>query len=174
MAKYSNSLTELTREVTQQTPRARALMMDIKEDPANKKVVSVMYLSLGEVTRKQFKNKYPNTTLWDLKTADILRLTNESFQVKRNRTLDYHQFFSRLQQSGESLHQFWHVLNGLAAPSEFGRITTMLGLDIFILHMNNKKRENYVHKPKNLNRRWSCLSRSRRGLKDRGHIKEWQ
>ena len=92
MAKYSISLTELTREVTQQTPRTPALIGDMDEDPANKKVVCVMYLSL-EAARKQFKNKYPNTTLWDFKAVELLGLTNECFQVKWNRTLDHHRLF---------------------------------------------------------------------------------
>ena len=59
MAKFSISITELTRDVTEQTPRVRALLGDMDEDPANKKVVSVMYLSLGEAARKLFKDKYP-------------------------------------------------------------------------------------------------------------------
>ena len=34
MAKYSISITELTRAVTEQTPRVRPLMGDLDEDPA--------------------------------------------------------------------------------------------------------------------------------------------
>ena len=37
MAKYSISLTELTREVSHQTPRARALMGELDEDPAKRR-----------------------------------------------------------------------------------------------------------------------------------------
>ena len=58
---------------------------------------------------------------------------------KKNRTLDRHKFFSRVQQPGESLSQFWHTLNGLAALCDFGEISTTLVLDPFILHMSNKK-----------------------------------
>ena len=50
-----------------------------------------------------------------------------------------HRFFSRYQQPGESLYQYWHALNGLAAQCDLGEITTTLVLDMFILHMNNKK-----------------------------------
>ena len=71
MAKYSISITELTREATQQNPRVRALLGDLDEDPANKKVLSVMYLSLGEAARKQFMDKYRHTTLWELKTQEF-------------------------------------------------------------------------------------------------------
>ena len=37
------------------------------------------------------------------------------------------------------LFQFWHALNGLAATCDLGEITATLVLDMFILHMNNKK-----------------------------------
>ena len=139
MAKFSISISELTREATEQNPRARALLGDMDEDPANKKVVSVMYLSLGEAARKLFKDKYPHTTLWNLKVRELMQLAADCFQVKRNRTLDRHRFFSRAQQPGESLQQFWHTLNGLAALCDFGEVTNTLVLDMFILHMNNKK-----------------------------------
>ena len=58
---------------------------------------------------------------------------------KRSRTLDRHRFFSRLQQPGETLFQFCHALNGLAAICDFWDITTTLVLDMFMLHMSNKK-----------------------------------
>ena len=139
MAKFSISISELTREATEQNPRVHALLGDMDEDPANKKVVSVMYLSLGEAARKLFKDKYPHTTLWNLKVRELMQLAADCFQVKRNRTLDQHKFFSRAQQPEETLQQFWHTLNGLAALCDFGEITNTLVLDMFILHMYNKK-----------------------------------
>ena len=42
MAKFSISISELTREATEQNPRARALLGDMDEDPANKKVMLVL------------------------------------------------------------------------------------------------------------------------------------
>ena len=71
MAKYSISLTELTRDASQQKARVRALMGDLEEEPANKKVVSVLYLSLGEAARKQFRDKFPHVTLWSLKVSEL-------------------------------------------------------------------------------------------------------
>ena len=38
---------------------------------------------------------------------------------------------SRLQQPGETLSQFGHALNGVAAISDFGVITTTLLLDVY-------------------------------------------
>ena len=139
MAKYSISITELTRQVTEQSRRVRALTGDLDEDPASKKIVSVHHLSLGGAARKQFRDKIPHTTLWDLKAGEMLYLCTECFQKKRNRTLDRHRFFSRYQQPRESLYQYWHALNGLAAHCDLGEITTTLVLDMFILHMNNTK-----------------------------------
>ena len=59
MAKYSVSLMEMTRETSEHNPKVRAVMGDLDEVPANKKVVSVMYLSLDEAARKQFTEKSP-------------------------------------------------------------------------------------------------------------------
>ena len=98
-----------------------------------------MYLSLGEAARKLFKDKYPHTTLWNLKARELIQLATECYHVKRNRTLNRHNFFSRMQQQGETLQQFWHALNGLAALCDFGEITNTLVLDMFILDMGNKK-----------------------------------
>ena len=44
--------------------------------------------------------------------------------------------------------EFWHALNGLAAICDFGDITTTLVLDMFILHMNNKKVQKLCTEPK--------------------------
>ena len=60
VANFSFSISELTGEVTEQIPRVRASMGDMEEYPANKKVVSVMYLALGEAARNLFKDKYPH------------------------------------------------------------------------------------------------------------------
>ena len=61
MAKYSVFITELTTEITQQTPRVKTLMRDLEEDSANKKVISLLYLALGEAARKNFIYKHPHT-----------------------------------------------------------------------------------------------------------------
>ena len=139
MAKYSISISELTRETTQQTPRVRTLLGDLDEDPANKEAISILYLSVGDAARKQFKDKNLHKALWDLKDLELINLCIECFRKKGNRTLDSHRFFSRLQLPGETLFQLLHALNGLAALCDFGEITSTLVLDMFILHMNNKK-----------------------------------
>ena len=47
--------------------------------------------------------------------------------------------FSRLQQQGETFFHFWRAIKGLAAKCHFGNITSLLVLDMFILHKANKK-----------------------------------
>ena len=98
-----------------------------------------MYLVLGDAGPKYFMDNYPTTALWELRAQKLIALCNECFRKKRNRTLDRHKFFSRLKQPGESLPQFCHTLNGLAALCDFGDKTTTLVLAMFILHMNYKK-----------------------------------
>ena len=44
-----------------------------------------------------------------------------------------------MQQTRETLSQYWHALNGLAAPCDFSEITSTFVLDMFILHMTYKK-----------------------------------
>ena len=84
-------------------------------------------------------DKFPNTNIFVIDLAEILQRCTECFEVKRNRTLDRHSFFSRKQHPEESLHQFWNVLNGLAAKCDFGEQTQSLVYDMFVLNMSNKQ-----------------------------------
>ena len=65
----------------------------------------------------------------------MLQSCEGCFRIERNGTF----FLSRKQMPNESLQQFWHTLNGLAARCELGEITPTLVHDVFILKMNNKK-----------------------------------
>ena len=49
--------------------------------------------------------------------------------------MDRHKFLNRKQKEDESLVQFWHVLNGLAANCDFGTQTPGLEYDIFVSNM---------------------------------------
>ena len=165
MAKYSISITELTKDADQQNPRVLALLGDLEEGPANKKVISVMYLALGDAARKQFMEKYPTTALGELRAQQLINLCKKCFRKKRNRTLDHHKVFSRVQQPGESLSQFWHAMNGLAALCDFGEISTTLVLDIFYLHMSNKKvREKLCTEPKEPDQALEFAGQEAKGL----------
>ena len=139
MAKHSISIDELTRTVDEGHPRVKALIGDMPEEAAEKKVVTWLFLSVGEPARKLFKDKYPELSVWTLQTREMLQRCENCFHIARNRTLDRHKFLSRKQQANESLQQFWHALNGLASKCELGEITQTLVHDVFILNMNNKK-----------------------------------
>ena len=51
--------------------------------------------------------------------------------------MDRFRFLSRKQAPNETLEQFWHSLDGMAAECEFGTQTESLVHDIFILNMRN-------------------------------------
>ena len=78
MAKFSNSITELTSEVTEQTPRVRALLGDMDEDPANKKVVMRIrkrhLLITQRSSQKVIQRQVPYTTLWNLNAREFIPL----------------------------------------------------------------------------------------------------
>ena len=84
-------------------------------------------------------DKFSHTNIFRNDLAVILEICAECFEVKRNRTLDRHAFFSRKQKPAESLHQFWNILNGLAAKCDFGEQTQRLVYDMSVLNMSNKQ-----------------------------------
>ena len=139
MAKYSISMNELIRTVDETNPKVKAFLGDMPEEAANKKAVSMMFLSLGKAGRKMFRNKYPEKTIWFLQAIQMLQCCEGCFRIERNRTLNRHHFLSRKQLPNESLQQFWHTLNGLAARCDLREYTQTLVHDVFILNMNNKK-----------------------------------
>ena len=139
MAKHSILIDELTRTVDEGHPRVKAPIGDMPEEAAETKVVTWLFLSVGEPARKLFKDSYPELSVWTLQTREILQRCENCFYIARNRTLDRHKFLSRKQQANESLQQFWHALNGLASKCELGEFTQTLVHDVFILNMNNKK-----------------------------------
>ena len=56
MAKHSISIDELTRTVDEGHPRVKALIGNMPEEAAEKKVVTWLFLSVGEPARKLFKD----------------------------------------------------------------------------------------------------------------------
>ena len=87
--------------MNEQNPRARPLMRDMDKNPANKKVMSVMSLSLCEADRKQFKDKYPHTRLWDLGTEELITMCNECPREIGIEGYTVMKFLPELQQPGE-------------------------------------------------------------------------
>ena len=117
-------------EVDQQNPRAAALMGNLAEIRATRKMISLLFISIRSTDRKTLLDKFSkiNILLIDLKT--FVQNCAEYFQTRRNRTLDQHILLSRKQKPNETLHQFRNILNGLAARCEFRNQTDGLVHDI--------------------------------------------
>ena len=149
-AKYSISISEVLRTVGNETERNKALLNNLDHAVAERKCVSVLYLSLGYAARKTFMDKYPKAKIAEISLRELMENCKETFDVKRNRTLDRFRFLSRKQTQTESLEQFWHSLNGMAAECDFGGQTENLVHDIFILNMRNLAvQEKLCTEPKN-------------------------
>ena len=115
LARHSISVSEVLREADQQNPRAAALMGNLEEIPAKRKVVSLLYISIGKNARKRLMDKFPRINILLIELRELMQNCTECFQIQRNRTLDRHTFLSRKQKPAETLNQFWNALNGLAA-----------------------------------------------------------
>ena len=136
-AKYSISIAEVLRTVTNETDRNKALLNNLDKPVAERKCVSVIFLSLGTAARKTISDKYPTAKIAEITLEDLIKNFKDTFDTKRNRTLDRFRFLSRKQMTSETLEQFWHSLNGLASECDFGAQLEILVHDIFILNMKN-------------------------------------
>ena len=137
-AKYSISVNELLRTATEQQPRIPALINNLDEQAAERKIVSVLFLSLGCAARKSFSDKFPEMRVATIALPDLKNNCEQAFVKPRNRTLERYKFFARKQKQNETLRQFWHTLTGMAAKCAFGEQTEGLFMDTFIQNMNNK------------------------------------
>ena len=59
LARHSISMTELLREVDEQNPRIAAMMGNLEEVPAKRKLVSLWYISIGKTGRKNVDGQIP-------------------------------------------------------------------------------------------------------------------
>ena len=139
LARHSISMTELLRNADHQNSRNAAMMGNLEEVPAKRKLVSLLYISIGKTGRKMLMDKFPNINILLIELQALVQICTECFQTRRNRILDSHIFLSRKQKPTETLHHFWNVLNGLAACCDFSNQTEGLVHDIFVLNMINKQ-----------------------------------
>ena len=92
MAKFSISVEELTRTGDADNPRVKALIRDMPKEAAEKKLVTWLFLSVGELARKMIKDKYPEVSVWTLRAQQMIERCVNCFHVARNSTLDRHKF----------------------------------------------------------------------------------
>ena len=105
-AKYSISIAEVLRTVANENDRNKALLNNLDKSVAERKSVSVLFLSLGTAARKTFSDKYPPAKIAEITLEDLLKNCKDTFDTKRNRTLDRFRFLSRKQMASETLEQF--------------------------------------------------------------------
>ena len=107
-AKYSISVNEILREVTAQNPRIAGLINNLNEQAAVRKVVSVLFLSLGTAGRKSLTDKFPQMRVATIPLREIRENCEQAFRKPRNRTLERYKFFSRKQTQKGTLRHSWH------------------------------------------------------------------
>ena len=82
-AKYSISTAEILRHVANETHRHKALLNNLDHAVAERKCVSVLYLSLGAAARKTFMGKYPNAKIAEITLEELLTNCKETFDTKK-------------------------------------------------------------------------------------------
>ena len=70
LARHSISVEDITREEEQNNPRNAALMGGMTRHMAQKKVVRLLYLSVGKVGRKMLMDKYPNINIFNVELEE--------------------------------------------------------------------------------------------------------
>ena len=90
---------------------------------------------IGYPARKPFVDKNATAKLAKISLSELMKIYKETFNIKHNRTLDRIRFLPRKQLQSETLEQFRHSLQGMAAECDFGNRTESLVHDIFILNM---------------------------------------
>ena len=111
-AKYSLSVNELLRIATKQAPRNLALLNNLNEQAGERKVIIVIFLSLGTDGRKSVTDKFPEMRVTTVTLKELRTNCDEAFSKPRNRTLERIKFCSRKEKEKETLRQLWHTLTG--------------------------------------------------------------
>ena len=136
MAKFSIWLTELTRSEGRE--RVPAFMGRSAEDAASKKVITILFFSIGQAARKILLDNFRAIQIATKTLPELSERCGQAFEVKRKRSLERFRFFSCKQEQNESLQQLWNAHNGLAANCEFEWQIISLVYDIFNSNMHNK------------------------------------
>ena len=138
-AKYSIWVNEILRDVTAQNPRIAGLINILNEQAAERKKVSVLFLSLGTSERKSLTDKFPQMRVATISLREIRESCQQAFRKPRSCTLERYKFFSRKQMQKETLRQFWHTLTRMGpSPTLAIKLIDSLIMDTFIHNMNNK------------------------------------
>ena len=115
--------------------RIGVLCGDIPWDVADRKVKSLLYLSLGMEGRKMHSRKFPHTNVEAKSTKEIWEELELTFIRPRNVTFDRYLLLTRRQQRGETMEQFHSALRSLAEHCQLGTLEDELLRDIFTANM---------------------------------------
>ena len=105
-AKHSISLHELLRTPTEDNPRQNALINNMNEQAVERKVVSILFLSLGSAGRKNLTDRHPYMAISAATLSEMRKNCDQTFRNQRNRTLERYKCFSRKQENNETYDSF--------------------------------------------------------------------
>ena len=78
-------MTEHLRDADQQNPRNAAMMENLDEIPAKRKLVSLIYISIEKTGRKMLTDSFPNINILLIELRNLVQNCTECFQTRRNR-----------------------------------------------------------------------------------------
>ena len=104
---------------------------------ADRKTVSLLYLSIGIEGRRILNCKNPQFLIDILTTVDFWKTVEEAFIRPRNITFDRHVFLITTQVRGETVEPFYGKLMEIAENCDFENKEETLIRDVFITNLMN-------------------------------------
>ena len=102
---------------------------------ADRKTVSLLYLSIGVEGRQISNCKNPHIMIDTLSAAEFRKIVEAAFIHPRNITFDRHVFLIAKQLRGEAVENFYGKLRELAENCDFENKEETLIRDIFITNL---------------------------------------
>ena len=90
--KYCIAISEVLNTIANEADRNRALFNNLDHSVAEQKCVGLLYLSVGAMAGKTFTDKYPAAKIAEISLNEPMDNCKETFDTKRNRTLDRFRF----------------------------------------------------------------------------------
>ena len=130
LSRYHQAITKLKNECNA-IDRVGVFCGDKPWDIADRKVKSLIYLSLEVEGRKMHGRKFPHTNVETKTKQEIWEELEITFIRQRNVTFDGYLLLTRRQQRGETMEQFHSALRSLAEHCQLGHLEDELLRDIF-------------------------------------------
>ena len=102
---------------------------------ADRKTVSLLYLSIGIEGRRILNCKNPHIMIDTLSTVNFWKIVEEAFIRSRNITFDRHVFLIKKRLRGETVEHFYGKLKELAENCDFENKEETLIQDVFITNL---------------------------------------